>query len=108
MPVRGTQQWKLEGRCLSAGSQLRQVNYLHSSSQCAGLCLPPLTLTAAVFLHQHLLTVLAAPAEEKLVSEKWRVQDLCSTLRLQVMLEGGREREGEILPLPGSGVATKR
>lgn len=94
---------KLERRCL------RQVTYLHPPSQCTGIYLPPLTLAAAdVFLHQHLLPVLAAPAQEKLVSEKWKVQDLCSAMRLQVMLWGGREKEGEFLLLPGSDVATKR
>jgi len=43
---------------------------------------------------------LAAATEEKLVPGEWKVQDVRSALRLWVMLEGGRERKGEILLLP--------
>ena len=50
---------------------------------------------------------MAAATEEKLVLEKWGVQDLCSALRLWVMLKGGRERKGEVLLLPDWRLAPK-
>lgn len=66
---------KLGWGCLSVGSQLHHIT---SPPEWAGMRLPLLILAAAVvFLHQHLPTLLAVAAEENLVSEKWKVQDLC-------------------------------
>lgn len=100
---------KLEWGWLSVGSQLHHITCVHPPPEWAGLSLPLLILAAAViFLHRQLPTFSAAATEEKLVSEKWRVQDLCSALRLWVMLKGGTERKVEILGLPHSEVGTKK
>ena len=99
---------KLEG-WLSVGSQLHRTTCLHPPPEWAGLRLPPpILLAPVIFLHQHLPTFLAAATEEKLVPGEWKVQDVRSALRLWVMLEGGRERKGEILLLPDWEVGTKR
>lgn len=100
---------KLEPGWLPVGSQLHHITCLHPPPERAGLSLPlPILAAAVIFLHQHLPTFLAEATEEELVSEKRRVEDLCSALRLWVMLKGGREMKGEILLLPDSEVGTKR
>lgn len=89
-------------------SQLHHITHLHASPERAGLSFPLLTLAAAViFLQQHLPTFLAAATEDKLRSERCRAQDLCSGLRLWVMLKGDRDRKGEILLMPDSQAGTK-
>lgn len=99
---------KLEWGWWSVGSQLHHITCLHPSPEWAGLSFPLLILAAAViFLQQHLPTFLTAATEDKQPRMRCRAQDLCSGLRLWVMLKGDREKKGEILLLPDSEAGTK-
>lgn len=78
---------RLGQRGLFVSSQLHCITCLHPPPEWPGLSLPLLIQATAVkSLHQHLPSLLAAAAEEELVLERWRVQNLWAALSLWVTL----------------------